>query len=70
MAQSAAVIALSATSKTDEYIFKKDSEFRPLIRQHSDFSQFHRVTKLPGINLYYYGYAVLQIAGGKATLIS
>jgi hypothetical protein len=48
MAQSAAVIALNATSGTDEYIFKKDSEFRPLIRQHSDFSQFHRVTKLPG----------------------
>ena len=48
MAQSAAVIALNATSGTDEYLLKKDGEFRPLIRQHSDFSQFHRVTKLPG----------------------
>jgi len=48
MAQSAAVIALNATSKTDEYLFKKDSEFRPFTRQHSHFSQFHRVTKLPG----------------------
>jgi len=48
MAQSAAVTALNATSGTDEYLLKKDGEFRPFIRQHSHFSQFHRVTKLPG----------------------
>jgi hypothetical protein len=49
MAQSAAVMALNATSATDEYILKKESEFRPSIRQHTHFTQVHRVTKLPGI---------------------
>ena len=48
MAQSAAVIALNATSAADDYILNKKSEFRPVIRQHSHFAQFHRVTKLPG----------------------
>lgn len=48
MAQSAAVTALSATSATDQYIFKKESEFRPSVRQHTHFTKFHRVTKLPG----------------------
>lgn len=48
MAQSAAVMALNATSATDEYVLRKESEFRPLIRQHTHFTQVHRVTKLPG----------------------
>ena len=49
MAQSAAVTALNATSAVDEYIYKKESEFRPFIRQHTHFTHVHRVTKLPGI---------------------
>jgi hypothetical protein len=48
MAQSAPVTALNATSKFDEYLFNKESEFRPSIRQHTHFTQVHRVTKLPG----------------------
>jgi Major capsid protein N-terminus/Large eukaryotic DNA virus major capsid protein len=48
MAQTAAVIALNATSAADEYILNEKSEFRPVIRQHTHFSKFHRVTKLPG----------------------
>lgn len=48
MAQSAAVTALNTTSKIDEYILNKESVFRPTIRQHTHFTQVHRVTKLTG----------------------
>jgi hypothetical protein len=48
MAQSAAVTALNTTSKFDDFIVNKESIFRPRIRQHTHFTQVHRVTKLPG----------------------
>lgn len=48
MAQSAAVRALSTTSAVDEYIMKKESEFRPQKLQSTHFNKFYRVTKLPG----------------------
>jgi len=48
MAQTAAVIALNTTSAVDEYIMKKESDFRPKKLQSTHFNKFYRVTKLPG----------------------
>jgi len=45
MAQSAAVIGLSATGPQDQYLFDETADpWRPNIRQHSHFTKFHRAT--------------------------
>lgn len=46
--QAAPLIALSAFGPQDEFLYDAESKFRPSIRQHTNFAQFHRVTKLPG----------------------
>lgn len=46
--QAAPLIALSAFGPQDEFLYDKESKFRPSTRQHTNFAQFHRVTKLPG----------------------
>lgn len=50
MAQTAAVIGLSATGPQDQYLFDETSDpWRPNIRQHSRFTKFHRTT-YPQVN--------------------
>ena len=45
MAQTAAVIGLSATGPQDQYIFdEKKNPLRPSIRQYTHFTKFHRTT--------------------------
>jgi hypothetical protein len=50
MAQSAAVIGLSATGPQDQYVFADDADtYRSNILQHSHFTKFHRTT-YPQVN--------------------
>lgn len=50
MAQTAAVIGLSATGPQDEYLFDEKAEtFRQKTRQHTHFTKFHRTT-YPNVN--------------------
>lgn len=45
MAQSAAIIGLSATGPQDKYLFDDNAKtWRPNIRQHTHFTKFHRTT--------------------------
>jgi hypothetical protein len=44
MAQTAAVIGLSAQGPQEEYLFTKDNDWKPSIRQCTHFTKFHRTT--------------------------
>ena len=49
MAQTAAVIGLSAQGPQDEYLFTEDNDWKPSIRQCTHFTKFHR-TIYPNVN--------------------